>query len=93
MVDPVTLLVPADEPYRGLALDLARKYLEIAGGSAGDGDALADAVAAALTQVAGQAAPGVEIAIAFAQKDGGVGVQVRCGRESTSVSQAVSVKR
>ena len=93
MADAVILLVPAEEPYRGLGPELARKYLEIVGGSASDADALAGSLTTALAQVTGRASGDAEVAIAFETESASVDVQVRCGRESTVVSQKVSVKK
>jgi len=55
MSGPFTIRVPADARYRVLAVELAGKYVEVAGGTAADGRALASALATALDRLAGHA--------------------------------------
>jgi len=93
MSDPVQLLLPVEEPYRALAPELARKYLEIAGGSAAEAAALAESVSEAVSTLTGGAASDADLSLAFEHNGGSVAVRVRCGEQSTTVSQALPARK
>jgi len=93
MADAVTLLVPLEEAYRALGPEMAKKYLELSGGSAKDGDALAAALSAALADVAGGAPPEADVALAFEHEATGIDVHVTCGSRTTVVSQPLPARK
>ena len=93
MSDPVKLLVPADGPYEALGAALARKYVEIAGGTARDAAALADALSAAAARTTKDAGRDAQLALTFELEAGSVVVQVRCGGESVTVTQPIPVSK
>jgi hypothetical protein len=93
MADVVTLLVPLEEAYRALGPEMAKKYLELSGGSAKDADALAAALNAALAEVAGGAPPNADVAIEFEHEAGGIDVHVKCGGRTTVVSQPLPARK
>ena len=93
MSDPVKLLVPADSPYETLGADLARKYVEMAGGTARDAAALADALSAAVTRTTNAAGRDAQVALTFELKAGSVVVHVRCGGEADTVTQPIPVPK
>lgn len=87
MPQPFELEVPADERYRGLAPEVAGKYVEVLGGSAADAKALADALVAAMGKVANGHAD--VLRLQFELKTGGVHVTVRCGEQSAVVEHRI----
>ena len=93
MSDPVTLVLPVEERYRALAPDLARKYMEIAGGSASDANALADELRLALDQLATAERADAEIQLVFHVDPRGVDVHVRCGDRSAMVAKALPASK
>ncbi|MFI5177066.1 MAG: hypothetical protein ACHQO8_00795 [Vicinamibacterales bacterium] len=88
MPHPFALHVPADDRYRVLAPEIAGKYVELVGGSAGDGKAFADALVRALGRVVNGSADAVDLT--FELSAGGVEVTVRCGDRSTVVRHKLS---
>ncbi len=92
MSEPVTLLVPVDERYRELAPELARKYMEIAGGSVTDAGALAAAVRAALAELTAAAGAEGEVQLAFRVEAQGVEIHVRCGGRSSIVTKPLPAR-
>jgi hypothetical protein len=92
MSDTVTLLLPVGAPYQALGSELARKYIEIAGGSPAEADAGAESVAAALSRAAGGAAAATEMTVTFALEAGRVDVSVRCGDRSAEARQLVPAR-
>jgi 2-methylaconitate cis-trans-isomerase PrpF len=93
MSDPVQLRLPAEEAYRALAPEVARKYLEITGGSSTDAAALAESVSAAVAALAGGAAPEADLTLAFEHDTGSLEVRVRCGDRSTTVTQLLPARK
>jgi len=93
MNDVVTLLVPTEERYRAIVPDIARKYVEIAGGSAADADAVVDRLHGALTQLAGAASGDSEIALVFQIDQGAVEFVVQCGGRSVTVTQPLPARK
>jgi len=87
MPQPFELEVPADERYRGLAPEVAGKYVEVLGGSAADAKALADALVTAMGKVANGHADVMRLQ--FKLKTDGVHVTVRCGEHSTVVEHRI----
>jgi len=84
MTPAFTLHVPAAQPYRALAPEVAAKYVELAGGSAADAASIAAQIVAAIgTLVDGDHQSDVELA--FAPADGRVEVTLRCNGRSTVV--------
>jgi hypothetical protein len=82
MTPAFTLHVPAAQPFRALAPEVAAKCVELAGGSAADGAALAQRINDALgTLVDGD--PHSDIELAFAAASGGsIEVTLRCNGRS-----------
>ena len=87
MPQPFELEVPADERYRGLAPEVAGKYVEVLGGSAADAKAVADALVAAMGKVANGHAD--ILRLQFELKTDGVHVTVRCGEQSAVVEHRI----
>jgi hypothetical protein len=92
MSEPVTLLVPVEERYRDLAPELARKYMELAGGSSTDATALADAVRATLAEMATSQGADEDVHLAFRVETQGVEIQVRCGSRSSIVTKPLPAR-
>ncbi len=90
---PFVLQVPADERYRGLAPEVAGKYVELSGGSAADGQTLADELAAALREMATGAAETGVIDLSFTAKNGHVEVTLACAGRSSVVRVALPARR
>jgi hypothetical protein len=92
MSEPVTLLVPVEDRYRDLAVELARKYMEIAGGSSADADALASAVRGALDKMNAALGADGEAQLAFRLDAHGVEIDVRCGSQSSTVTKPLPAR-
>jgi hypothetical protein len=86
MSQPFTLTVPVDARYRTLAPEVAGRYVEMMGGSAADGQAMAAALTAELDKVADDADEGAGVRLSFHPGVGGVQVTVRCGSHSSVVT-------
>jgi len=93
MSDAVRLLIPIEGAYRSLGVEMARKYLELAGGSQQEADALADAVTGALTRFAGRTPADAEVALAFAHEAGSIDVEVRCAGQVDTITQPIPVRK
>ncbi len=93
MSDPVTLLVPVEAAYRVLGPELARKYLEIVGGSESDAHALAESLTAALPDLTQGAAAEAGVALALSVERGVVHVRMSCGDCSTLVTQPLPARK
>jgi hypothetical protein len=93
MSEPVTLLVPIEESYRGIGPALARKYLEIAGGSSQDGESLAASVTGALAQLVGSEASAANIEMIFTHERAAIDVRVRCGDRTATVTQPLPASK
>jgi hypothetical protein len=91
MSHPFVLQVPADERYRGLAPEVAGKYVELSGGSAADGQVLADELTSAMRKMA-TAKEGV-IDLSFTAKNGHVEVTLASGGRSIVVRVALPARR
>lgn len=87
-----TLSVPAEIQFRDLASDVARKYAELAGGTAADGQALYASVAGELDRlVAGDLDADIEMA--FESSAAGIGITMRCGERSAVVNQPLPARK
>jgi len=93
MIEPVSLLVPAEERYRTLAVDVARKYVQGGGGSDEDADAAARELMNAMMEIASGAGRDSEIAITFELDAGSVVMHVRCGTTSVTVKRPLPARR
>jgi anti-sigma regulatory factor (Ser/Thr protein kinase) len=91
MADAFTISVPTDARYRVLASEIAGKYVELVGGTAADGTALATAVAEALDRAA-TSSPGEDVVLEFRAGADGVGVTVRHGGRSAIVSHPLPAR-
>ena len=91
MSDPVTLLVPSEERYRQLASDVARKFMDIAGGSASDASALAGDVEAAVARLAAEGG-GADVQLAFRIAPTAIEIHLRCAHRSAVVTKPVPAK-
>jgi xanthine/CO dehydrogenase XdhC/CoxF family maturation factor len=87
MSDPLTLTVPADTRYRVLGPEIAAKYVELVGGTAADGQALADAVAQALTDLAAQGGPDAHVDLTLRGHPASIEVTVCCGSHTLVVTR------
>lgn len=93
MSDPVTLLVPVEGAYRVLAPEVARKYLEIVGGSASEAQTLTDSLTTALASLTQGAGAEAGVALALSVEAGVVEVRIRCGDRSTVVTQPMPARK
>jgi hypothetical protein len=83
MPEPFTLTVPADARYRGLAPEVAGKYVELSGGAESDAAAFAEALSDALRALVRDAANGATVELSFRPAAGGIEVGLGCaGRTS-----------
>jgi hypothetical protein len=85
------LSVPADHRFRAVVLDVTAKCAELAGGSAADGHALAQALSKTVTKMAPDAHAQLELA--FHLSRGGVEVTATCGDRSSTVRHAIPVSK
>jgi hypothetical protein len=88
---PFKLSVPADDRFRAVVLDVTAKCAELAGGSAADGQALAQA----LSETVNEMAPGrdAQLELAFHLSRGGVEVTATCDGRSSTVRHAIPVSK
>ena len=93
MSDPLTLVVPADARYRVLGPEVAAKFAEISGGSAADGEALAESLTSALDEIAAGAAEGDHIDLTIHAQAAGVEIRLRCRDRSSVVTQPLPARR
>ena len=96
MTDPVNLSLPADARFRGLAPDVAGRYVVAAGGSEADAGVVAEALKAAIDALASGAASDADLELKFrtpAGPDGAVEVTVRCQGKSSVVTHPLPAAR
>lgn len=96
MTDPVNLLIPADQRFRGLAPDVGGRYVVAAGGSEADAGLVVDALNAAIDALTAGAAgdAGVELNFRTASSsDGVVEVTVQCEGKSSVVTHPLSAAK
>jgi hypothetical protein len=85
MIDPVSLVLPADARFKGLAPDVGGRYVVAAGGSEADATAVAGAIQAAIdTLTAGSA--DADVSLEFRVPEGGIAVTVSCDGKSSVVT-------
>jgi len=82
---PFSLSVPLDSNYRGIAPEVAGKYVELLGGGPNDAEGLAAAVAGALDGLATGGKPGSHADLKFRRDPDGIHIEVRCGDRSSVV--------
>lgn len=86
MPDALTLTVPADPRYRILGPEVAGKYVELVGGTAADGQALAGAVSTALAEIADQSEPGAHVDLTLRGQSASIEVTLCCGSRTLVVT-------
>ena len=77
-----TLQIPADAKYADVAADAARKFVELMGGAAAEGAALADALVDAIRAADTAGAP---LSCAFTLQAAGVEVVITTGAGASAV--------
>ena len=88
---PFRLSLPADHRFRGLLLEVTAKCAELAGGSAADGQSLADALASTVNGMSLD--PAADVQLVFRPGKGGVEVTATSGGRSATVHQAIPVSK
>ena len=97
MTDPVTLTLPADARFRGLAPDVGGRYVVAAGGSEADASAVVEALKTAIDSLTAGAAEGAGVELKFGTPAGpeagreggpepGIEVTVQCEGKSSVVT-------
>ena len=93
MTDPVTLVLPADARFRGLAPDVAGRYVVAAGGSEADAGVVAEALKTAIDKLTAGAAEDAGVELNFRTPAGqnggpevGIEVTVKCEGKSSVVT-------
>jgi hypothetical protein len=87
-----TLSVPAEIQFRDLASDVARKYVELVGGTAADGQALFTSVAGELERLV-DGDLDADIEMSFESTDASVGITLTCGARSAVVTQPLPARK
>jgi hypothetical protein len=91
MTDPVSLVVPADARFKGLAPDVGGRYVVAAGGSEADAAVVGEAIQAAIDSLTAGSAD-ADVALDFRVPSGSNGspeaieVTVRCDGQSSVVT-------
>jgi hypothetical protein len=85
------LSVPADLRFRAVVLDVTAKCAELAGGSAADGQGLAEAVATTVNGMGVDAH--AQIDLAFRPGRGGVEVTAVCNGRSSTIHHPIAVSK
>lgn len=94
MADPVNLIVPADERFRGLAPEVGGRYVVASGGSEADATALAGALTEAIGALtAGPLADDAGLELDFRSPGSAVEITVRCGGKSSVVTHPLPAAR
>jgi hypothetical protein len=91
MTMPFKLSVPADSRFRAVIADVTTKCAELAGGSAADAQALADAVATTVNGMAADAHGQVDLA--FRPGRGGVEITATCNGHSHTIHHPIPVSK
>ena len=89
MTDPVTLTLPADARFRGLAPDVGGRFVVAAGGSEADASVVVEALKTAIDTLAAGAAEGAGVELKFGTPAGpetGIEVTVQCEGKSSVVT-------
>lgn len=79
--------MPLADDYRSIAVDLAKIYVQAAGGSAHDGEAAASALAPALDRAARDAPADASVLVTFEHGASDLEMRVRCGASTAVVKQ------
>jgi hypothetical protein len=90
-IDAFRFLVPVADQFRSLAPQLAARYVELSGGSAGDAEAFSQAVTAALERISSGLEPGAHVHLAFSPEAGGLHVDLSCEGRRESVDVTIPV--
>jgi hypothetical protein len=90
MSESLRLVVPVDERFRGLAPEVVRKFVEIAGGGAHEADAVEAALRGRLEELAAAAD---EVSLELRTGAGAVEIAVRCGDRSALITQPLPARR
>jgi hypothetical protein len=90
---PFTMTVTVHEPFRSMAVDVAGKYAEMAGGGPADVEAFAAALAGTLGQVVAGASDADTIDLAFRPNGHGIECTVTCGTHASVVRQPILAKK
>jgi hypothetical protein len=92
MTDPVTLTLPADARFRGLAPDVGGRYVVAAGGSEADAGVVVEALKTAIDSLTAGAAADAGVELNFrtptgpnGAAEGGVEVTVTCEGKTSVV--------
>ena len=88
-----SLQVPIDDRFRTLGPEMAAKFVEVLGGAAADGEALAESVGAAMTEVSAAHGPHADVHLTFESNPGGLQVTLECGGHSTVVRHALAAAK
>jgi hypothetical protein len=93
MTDPVTLVLPADARFRGLAPDVGGRYVVAAGGSEADAGVVAEALKTAIDSLTAGAADDAGVELNFRTPAGpngapeaGIEITVKCDGKSAVVT-------
>ncbi len=89
MTDPANLSLPADARFRGLAPDVAGRYVVAAGGSEADAGVVVEALKAAIDTLTAGTSDDAAVDVKFrtpAGQDGGIEVTVECEGKSSVVT-------
>jgi hypothetical protein len=92
MADPFRLTVAADSRFRVLVPEVASRYVEVIGGSASDGQALALAVTQAIDRIGHSAADAGAIEFAFRSSAGAVEVELTHDGRAHTVTCPLALK-
>ena len=88
MTPAFTLRVPADSRFRALAPELVRRYVEIAGGSEAEREAITRALIEAVDGLAGSSGEALELVCM--SRPAGFDLTVRCGGRETVVRHSLA---
>jgi hypothetical protein len=88
---PFKLSVPADHRFRAVLMDVTAKCAELAGGTAADGQALAEALTATVNGMTSDA--NAQLDLAFRPGRGGVEVTASCAGRTSTIHHAIPVAK
>ena len=88
VADSVKLDLPVASAYRPIALDMARKYVESAGGSSADAGAAAEALAPVLDQTTASAHADASVQVIFSRGEAEVQMHVTCGAAIATITHS-----
>jgi len=87
------MTVSAHPPFRGMAVEVAGKYAELAGGTPADVGTLTSALSDTLDRLSVGAPTGATIDLAFSRNGKGVEIAVDCGAEHAVVRLPLLAKQ